>query len=239
MPLTFISEDITKVAADVIVNAANAQLRGGGGVCGAIFRAAGYEKLQAACNQIGWCAVGQTVITAGFALPAKYIIHTVGPQYRPGAEEQAGLLRQCYENSLVLARRYRLRSIAFPLISSGIYGYPKWEALDIAIHAIIDHLEYSGDDLDVSLCLLDFELLSAAESIKTKWLDKIAEDKVQKAQNHNAEMSGMRFKWVKIKFYPEDEAKMATMDHQEKMAYVKKLRQEHRYVEVDDAPEDN
>ena len=79
MPLTFISEDITKVAADAIVNAANPQLRAGGGVCGAIFRAAGYEKLQSACDRIGGCQTGQAVITEGFALPAKYVIHTVGP----------------------------------------------------------------------------------------------------------------------------------------------------------------
>jgi len=218
MPLTFISEDITKVAADVIVNAANAQLRGGGGVCGAIFRAAGYEKLQAACNQIGGCAVGQAVITAGFALPAKYIIHTVGPRYCPGVQGQAALLRGCYENSLALARRHGLRSIAFPLISSGIYGYPKWEALDIAIHAIVNHLEYSGDELDVSLCLLDPELLSAAESIKMKWLRKISETK------------DLTFKMYRVKFYPKDEEKMKHMSIQERLEYKIMLKTQGRYT---------
>ena len=240
MPLTFISEDITKVAADAIVNAANPQLRAGGGVCGAIFRAAGYEKLQSACDRIGGCHTGQAVITEGFALPAKYVIYTVGPRYRPGTQGQAGLLRDCYENSLALARWYGLCSIVFPLISSGKYGYPRWEALDIAIHAIVNYLEYSGDELDVSLCLLDPDLLSAAESIKAKWLEKTLEDKVRKAQNYDAEMSGMRFKQRKIAFYPEDLAKMETMTVEEQTDFVIQLRKAHRYVyvEADDAPED-
>lgn len=171
MPLLFISEDITTAATDAIVNAANTKLRNyatrsGGGVCGAIFRAAGHSQMQEACNQIGGCETGQAVITEGFALPAKFVIHAVGPQYRENDPSQAALLYRSYQSALYLAQDQKLKTITFPLISSGIYGYPKFEALEIAVRSILDYLEKTGDTMDVFLCLLDRELLEKAECLR-------------------------------------------------------------------------
>ncbi len=140
MPLQIIRDDITRVKADAIVNAANSGLKEGGGVCGAIFAAAGAEPLQAACDAIGHCDVSQAVMTPGFGLPARYIIHTVGPVWRGGSSGEEALLYDCYRHSLELARQHRLASIAFPLISSGIFLFPKDRALRVAIAAIGDFL---------------------------------------------------------------------------------------------------
>jgi len=154
MPFEIVRNDITQMRVDVIVNAANSQLMRGGGVCGAIFAAAGAEKLQKACDEIGHCEVGDAVITPAFELPMKYIIHTVGPMYREWEKEiQAKQLYNCYKNSLELAEKNGAESMAFPLISSGIYGYPKREALSIATSAIKDYLENS--DMTVYLVMYD------------------------------------------------------------------------------------
>ncbi len=129
--------DITTLAVDAIVNAANNGLRGGGGVDGAIHRAAGLE-LDSACRKIGWCATGQAVITPGFRLPASYIIHTVGPVWC--AQDEAAsdaLLASCYRASLALAAAHGLRSIAFPAISTGVYGYPMRCAARVALNAVM------------------------------------------------------------------------------------------------------
>lgn len=136
MPLEIVRNDITKMHVDAIVNAANSRLQQGGGVCGAIFAAAGADKLQAECDRIGHCTVGSAAITGGYALPAKQVIHAVGPVWQDGTHNEEGLLSSCYTNSLNLALEYGLGSIAFPLISSGIFGYPKGEALRVAISAI-------------------------------------------------------------------------------------------------------
>lgn len=136
MPLEIVRNDITKMHVDAIVNAANSRLQQGGGVCGAIFAAAGADKLQAECDRIGHCAVGSAVITDGYALPAKHVIHAVGPVWQGGTHNEETLLSSCYTNSLNLALERGLNSIAFPLISSGIFGYPKDEALRVAISAI-------------------------------------------------------------------------------------------------------
>ncbi|MCL2338238.1 MAG: macro domain-containing protein [Firmicutes bacterium] len=153
MPLTLLRNDITKLPVDAIVNAANTGLRKGGGVCGAIFGAAGAERLQAACDRLAPIKTGEAVITEGFMLPAKYIIHVAGPVYRGGKHGEEGLLRACYLNALELALQHNCESIAFPLISSGIYGYPKAEALRVATAAISDFI--SEHDINVSLVLFD------------------------------------------------------------------------------------
>lgn len=153
MPFSIIRNDITKLNTDAIVNAANEQLLAGGGVCGAIFTAAGISKLQAECNKIGHCDIGSAVITKGYELQAKYVIHTVGPIYGQNPKDEEKQLYSCYISSLKLAKKKRLKSIAFPLISSGIYGYPKAEALKIATKAIKDFLK--NEEMDIYLVVYD------------------------------------------------------------------------------------
>jgi len=130
--------DITTLAVDAIVNAANSTLLGGGGVDGAIHRAAGSE-LKAFCATLGGCSTGEARITPGFKLKAKHVIHTVGPVYAGGAGNEAALLTNCYRHSLELAFNNGVKTIAFPLISTGTYGYPKAEAAQIAISVMRDY----------------------------------------------------------------------------------------------------
>lgn len=153
MPLQIIRQDITKLNVDAIVNAANTALRQGGGVCGAIFAAAGAERLQEACDRIGGCKTGEAVITPGFDLPARYIIHTPGPVWQGGEHHERELLASCYRSSLALAKERGLKSVAFPLIVSGIYGYPKAEALSVATEAIGSFL--LKEDMEVILAVYD------------------------------------------------------------------------------------
>lgn len=163
MPLQIIRNDITKMKVDAIVNAANSALQMGGGVCGAIFRAAGKSELQRACEKHGECPVGQAVITEGFNLHAKYIIHTVGPIWRGGSHNEAKLLTSCYEESLKLATLNNCTSIAFPVISSGIYGYPKREALQIAISTISSFL--MNHEMNVTLVVFDKQAVQLSEKL--------------------------------------------------------------------------
>lgn len=144
-----IQGDITKQDTDAIVNAANRSLFGGSGVCGAIFDAAGYDDMTKACKEIGSCETGEAVITPGFKLPAKYVIHTVGPVYGQNNGHDAELLQSCYWTSLARAEEEEATSITFPLISTGIYGYPKEEAARISIDAIREYF-YDNDDSTIS-----------------------------------------------------------------------------------------
>ena len=163
MPFKIVRNDITKMEVDAVVNAANPQLKMGGGVCGAIFMAAGPEELQRECDRIGGCEVGQAVITGAGRLPAKHIIHTVGPIWRGGGHGEAKLLRDSYINSLELAVKHKCKSIAFPLISSGIYGYPKDQALHIAISSIGEFL--MKNDIDVYLVVFDRSSYKLSEKL--------------------------------------------------------------------------
>jgi O-acetyl-ADP-ribose deacetylase (regulator of RNase III) len=157
MLFSIIREDITKLKVDAIVNAANTDLKWGGGVCGAIFAAAGGVKLQAACDKLAPIKTGEAVITKGFDLPAKYIIHAAGPVYHDGKHGEEKLLRDTYTNALKRAVENGCESIAFPLISSGIYGYPKAEALAVATAAIRDFMRDEIADHDINVTLVVFD----------------------------------------------------------------------------------
>ncbi|WP_447732467.1 O-acetyl-ADP-ribose deacetylase [Rhodanobacter soli] len=156
MPIQVIHADITRLSVDAIVNAANPGLLGGGGVDGAIHRAAGPALLQA-CRALPEiapgvrCPIGEARLTPGFALPARWVIHTVGPVWHGGTRDEAQLLQRCHRNSLQLLREQRLHAIAFPAISCGVYGYPVAQAAAVAVATLRDELA-AADDIDVTLC---------------------------------------------------------------------------------------
>ncbi|HTH68201.1 MAG: O-acetyl-ADP-ribose deacetylase [Rhodanobacter sp.] len=156
MPLKIIAADITALALDAIVNAANPSLLGGGGVDGAIHRAAGPALLEA-CRALPEsasgvrCPAGEARITPGFGLPARYVIHTVGPVWHGGTAGEARLLACCYRNALRLLREHRLHTIAFPAISCGVYGYPAAQAAGVAIATLRDELA-GNEAIEVTLC---------------------------------------------------------------------------------------
>lgn len=154
--------DITALQVDAIVNAANEGLWAGGGVCGAIFRAAGMRELQDACGKIGGCKTGSAVITPGFALPASFVIHAVGPIWNGGSFGERDQLYGAYASSLALAVENGCKSIAFPLISSGIYGYPVPEAWEVAISACKDFL--ASNDISIVFAVLTDDMKALGES---------------------------------------------------------------------------
>jgi len=169
MPFLLFQGDITHLEVDAIVNAANRDLRQGGGVCGAIFKSAGEEAMQQACDGLSPVEVGDVVITPAFKLPSKYVIHTVGPHWSGGKDNEEQLLASCYRKSLLLALAKGLQSIAFPLISTGMYGYPKERAYKVAVSTILAFLK--EHDLSVYLVLFE-EIFFEDEELRRK---KVAE----------------------------------------------------------------
>jgi O-acetyl-ADP-ribose deacetylase (regulator of RNase III) len=166
--IELIKGDITKLTVDAIVNAANSSLMGGGGVDGAIHRAAGpllLEECKKIVRKQGGCKTGEAVITTGGDLPANYVIHTVGPVWQGGKQKEPELLAACYKNSLELAVENKITSLAFPNISTGVYGYPKQQAAEIAIHTVTEFLK-ENDFIDkVYFICFDEENLRLYESL--------------------------------------------------------------------------
>jgi len=155
---------ITRLTTDAIVNAANEGLLAGGGVCGAIFDVAGYDELQDACDKIGGCKTGNAVITPGFKLSAKYVIHAVGPVWKGGDNNEPKLLYSAYKQSLIVAKKNGCHSIGFPLISAGIFGYPVDKAWRKAIQACQDFVKDNPNyEMDIIFAVIDDRIKQIGE----------------------------------------------------------------------------
>lgn len=201
MPLYIVRNNIANMATDAVVNAANEGLKQGGGVCGAIFKAAGEDFLRAECDKIGACATGDAVITPAGNLKSKYIIHTVGPVWKGGKSGEEQALRSCYLSSLELAKKYELESIAFPIISSGVYGYPKAEAIRIASDSIESFLKNN----DMHIWLVVFEKNTFA--INKKRFDSVKEYISNVQENYyepkNADSTAFKNIYLQPSYSPE------------------------------------
>ncbi len=166
--IEIVKGDITTIKADTIVNAANTALLGGGGVDGAIHRAAGRQLLEE-CKELGGCETGEAKITKGYNLPCRYVIHAVGPVWRGGAAKEEQLLASCYHNSLSLAKKYDLKSIAFPSISTGVYRFPIEKAAEIAYNTVEAFLGENPDVFDkIILVLFSNEAFNVYKKIREK-----------------------------------------------------------------------